>query len=58
MIMVVAPIQGILTDRFGGGAVVIASIPIFTISYALLYFLSSNLYACILQLDGASRAAL
>src|SRR5437016_7928124 len=43
MIMLVAPIQGILTDRFGGRAVVIASIPIFATAYSLLYFLSNNL---------------
>ena len=44
MIMVVAPFQGILTDRYGGRAVVIASIPTFVIAYALLYFLPNNLY--------------
>ncbi len=45
MIMLVAPIQGILTDRYGGRAVVIASIPIFCAAYSLLYFLPNNLYA-------------
>jgi MFS family permease len=44
MIMLVAPIQGILTDRYGGRAVVIASIPIFAAAYSLLYFLPNNLY--------------
>lgn len=44
MIMLVAPIQGILTDRYGGRAVVIASIPVFAIAYSLLYFLPNNLY--------------
>ncbi len=44
MIMLVAPVQGILTDRYGGRAVVIASIPIFAAAYSLLYFLPNNLY--------------
>jgi MFS family permease len=43
MIMLVAPIQGLLTDRFGGRAVVIASIPAFAAAYSLLYFLPNNL---------------
>jgi MFS family permease len=44
MIMLVAPIQGILTDRYGGRAVVVASIPLFAAAYSLLYFLPNNLY--------------
>jgi len=44
MIMIAAPVQGVLTDRFGGRAVVIASIPAFTVAYGLLYFLPNNLY--------------
>lgn len=44
MIMLVAPIQGILTDRFGGRAVVVSSIPVFAGAYSLLYFLPNNLY--------------
>jgi MFS family permease len=44
MIMLVAPIQGILTDRFGGRAMVIASIPIFLAAYGLLYFLPNDLH--------------
>jgi MFS family permease len=43
MIMSVAPMQGALTDRFGGRAMVLASIPVFAASYALLYFLPNNL---------------
>jgi MFS family permease len=43
MIMLVAPVQGALTDRFGGRAMVVASIPAFAASYALLYFLPNNL---------------
>lgn len=43
MIMLVAPVQGMLTDRFGGRRVVIASIPAFAAAYGLLAFLSNNL---------------
>ena len=43
MIMIAAPVQGVLTDRFSS-AVVIASIPAFTVAYGLLYFLPNNLY--------------
>jgi MFS family permease len=44
MIMLVAPVQGFLTDRFGGRAVVIASIPAFSAAYGLLFFLPNNLF--------------
>jgi MFS family permease len=43
MIMLVAPIQGILIDRYGGRAVVITSIPAFAVAYGLLYFLPNSL---------------
>jgi MFS family permease len=43
MIMLVAPVQGMLTDRFGGRAVIITSIPIFLAAYSLLYFLTNDL---------------
>jgi len=42
--MLVAPVQGALTDRFGGRTVIVASIPIFVAAYSLLYFLPNNLY--------------
>jgi MFS family permease len=38
-LVVVAPIQGILTDRYGGRTIVIATIPIFAFAYSLLYFI-------------------
>jgi MFS family permease len=44
MIMLVAPLQGVLVDRFGGRAVVMVSIPAFAIAYGLLYFLPNNLF--------------
>jgi MFS family permease len=43
--MIVAPVQGILTDRLGSRVLIIASIPVFALSYASLYFLPHNLAA-------------
>src|ERR1700722_8242105 len=42
-LVVVAPIQGILTDRTGGRTIIIATIPIFAFAYSLLYFIPHNL---------------
>jgi MFS family permease len=41
--MVVALVQGMLTDRFGSRVLIVASIPIFALSYASLCFLPRNL---------------
>jgi MFS family permease len=43
MIVLVSPLQGILTDRFGSRPIVLASIPAFAAAVAGFYFLPANL---------------
>jgi predicted MFS family arabinose efflux permease len=43
MIVLVSPLQGILADRFGPRRVVLASIPLFAVSLAALYFTPKSL---------------
>jgi MFS family permease len=45
MIVLVSPLQGILSDRFGPRKVVLGSIPLFAASLAALYFTPNNLLA-------------
>ncbi len=43
MIVLVSPLQGFLADRFGPRRVVLASIPLFSVSLAALYFTPKSL---------------
>lgn len=43
MIMLLSPVQGFLVDRFGGRAVVLWSVPVFSASLCSMYFLPNNL---------------
>jgi MFS family permease len=43
MIMILAPLQGLLVDRFGGRRLVLWSIPAFGLSLCAMYFLPNNL---------------
>jgi MFS family permease len=43
MIVLISPLQGVLADRFGPRNVVLASIPLFALSLAALYFTPKNL---------------
>jgi MFS family permease len=43
MIVLVSPLQGILTDRFGSKPIILASIPLFCAGVAGFYFLPANL---------------
>jgi MFS family permease len=43
MIVLVSPLQGILTDRFGSKPMIVLSIPLFAAGVAGFYFMSANL---------------
>jgi MFS family permease len=45
MIVLVSPLQGILTDRFGSKPIILASIPVFSAGVAGFYFMPARLSA-------------
>jgi len=44
MIVVMAPLQGMLVDRFGPRRVILTSIPLFALSLGAIYFTPDNIY--------------
>jgi predicted MFS family arabinose efflux permease len=44
MAMFIAPLQGVLIDRYGPRRIVLLSIPVFCFAFAMMYFLPANIY--------------